>query len=231
LNSVIAQWNPQAKLYRKQCTTASNQRTVLASMIPLLVSPVNWQRMSDAVDKIRFRLLHVSACLRKANVPYAVIGGNAVAAWVSRVDESAVRNTRDVDVLLRREDLPAAIEALQVAGYTHRRVASLGGGAMDVFLDTPEGKIRDAVHVLFAGEKPKQDALYANAEVEDSEDVGEFTLISLDALVRMKLAAWRDKDRVHLRDLADVGLLDRSMVADLDATLGSRLLHILEQPE
>jgi hypothetical protein len=231
LNSVIAQWNPQAKLYHKQCTTASNQRTVLASMIPLLVSPVNWQRMSDAVDKIRFRLLHVSACLRKANVPYAVIGGNAVAAWVSRVDESAVRNTRDVDVLLRREDLPAAIEALQVAGYTHRRVASLGGGSMDVFLDTPEGKIRDAVHVLFAGEKPKQDALYANAEVEDSEDVGEFTLISLDALVRMKLAAWRDKDRVHLRDLADVGLLDRTMVADLDATLAGRLLHILDQPE
>jgi hypothetical protein len=133
--------------------------------------------------------------------------------------------------LLRREDLPAAIQALQVAGYTHRRVASLGGGAMDVFLDTPEGKIRDAVHVLFAGEKPKQDALYANAEVEESEDVGEFTLISLDALVRMKLAAWRDKDRVHLRDLADVGLLDRTMVANLDATLGSRLLHILEQPE
>ncbi len=30
----------------------------------------------------------------------AVIGGNAVAAHVGRVDESAVRNTQDVDILL-----------------------------------------------------------------------------------------------------------------------------------
>ena len=200
-------------------------------MAILHLSPVNWQRMSDAVDKIRHRLLHVSACLKKANLPYAVIGGNAVAAWVSRVDESAVRNTRDVDVLLRREDMPAAIAALSAAGYVHRRVASLGGGAMDVFLDGPEGKIRDAVHILFACEKPKQDSDYPNADVKESEDAGEFTLISLHALVRMKLAAWRDKDRVHLRDLADVGLVDREMVHTLDKQLADRLLLILDQPE
>jgi predicted nucleotidyltransferase len=187
--------------------------------------------MSDAVDKIRHRLLHVSACLKKANLPYAVIGGNAVAAWVSRVDESAVRNTRDVDVLLRREDMPAAIAALSAAGYVHRRVASLGGGAMDVFLDGPEGKIRDAVHILFACEKPKQDSDYPNADVNESEDAGEFTLISLHALVRMKLAAWRDKDRVHLRDLADVGLVDREMIDTLDKQLADRLLLILDHPE
>jgi hypothetical protein len=34
-----------------------------------------------------------------------VAGGNAVAAWVATVDPSAVRNTQDVDILLRRADL------------------------------------------------------------------------------------------------------------------------------
>ena len=32
---------------------------------------------------------------RKSRHPHAVAGGNAVAAWVSRVDECAVRNTQD----------------------------------------------------------------------------------------------------------------------------------------
>lgn len=197
----------------------------------LQLPPVNWQRMSDAVDRVRQRLLHVSACLKKAGVPYAVIGGNAVAAWVSRVDEAAVRNTRDVDVLLRRDDMPAAIAALSHAGYVHRRVASLGGGAMDVFLDGADGKIRDAIHVLFAGEKPKDHSSHPNADVTESEDAGEFMLISLPALVRMKLASWLEKDRMHLRDLADVGLLDRSIVDLLDSSLGERLIQILENPE
>ena len=97
-------------------------------MAAILLHPVSWQRMSDAVDKVRQRLLHAAACLQHAGAPYAVVGGNAVAAWVSRVDEAAVRNTRDVDILLRREDLPQAVIAMEQAGYTHRRVASLGSG-------------------------------------------------------------------------------------------------------
>ena len=55
-----------------------------------------------------------------------------MAAWVSRVDETAVRNTRDVDILLRREDLPAATDAMEAAGFLYRDVANL-----DIFLDRP----------------------------------------------------------------------------------------------
>ena len=47
---------------------------------------------------------------KSGNLPYAVVGGNAVAAWVSRVDQAAVRNTQDVDIVLRRADLAAARE-------------------------------------------------------------------------------------------------------------------------
>ena len=196
-------------------------------MVSTALQPVSWQRMSDAVAKVRARLLHAAACLRDAGVPYAVVGGNAVAAWVSRVDETAVRNTRDVDILLRREDLPRAIGAMERAGYVHRKVAALGGGIMEVFLEGAEAKIRDAIHLLFADELVRPDSLAVNASVTEVEDAGEFMLISLPALVRMKLAAWRDKDRMHLRDLLEVGLLDGSFIETLPPSLAARLEWLL----
>ena len=62
------------------------------------------ERMDRAVEKVRDRLLRATAVLEQAGVPYSVIGGHAVAAWVSRVDEGLVRYTRDVDLLIRRAD-------------------------------------------------------------------------------------------------------------------------------
>jgi hypothetical protein len=74
--------------------------------------------MIRAVEKVRERLGRAAAALKAAKVPYAVAGGNAVAAWVSRVDEAAVRYTQDVDILLRRADLEEAIKALTKAPGT-----------------------------------------------------------------------------------------------------------------
>src|SRR5207253_3759172 len=116
------------------------------SRLPL--GEVSWERMIRAVEKVRERLLRATAALEKAGVPYAVIGGNAVAAWVSRVDEAAVRNTQDVDILLRRDDLKRATTALAAAGFVYRHAAGV-----DFFLDGPGARARDAVHVIFAGEK------------------------------------------------------------------------------
>src|SRR5438874_4507026 len=107
------------------------------------IGAVSWQRMIRAVEKVRERLRRVVAALEAAGVPYALVGGNAVAAWVSRVDETAVRNTQDVDILLRRADLPAAITATARSGFVYRHAASL-----DMFLDGPDAKARDAVHLV-----------------------------------------------------------------------------------
>src|SRR5438876_9794186 len=101
------------------------------------VGDVSWERMIRAVEKVRDRLRRTVAALERAGVPYALAGGNAVAAWVSRVDEAAVRNTQDVDILLRRSDLPAAIAAMTEAGFIHRHTASL-----EMFLDGPTGRAR-----------------------------------------------------------------------------------------
>ena len=197
-----------------------------------VLPPVSWSRMSAAVEAVRRRLLRAAAALDAAGVPYAVVGGNAVAAWVSRVDETAVRNTRDVDLLLRRVDLPAAMVALEAAGFQHRRVASLGqAGAMDVFLDGPESRVGDAVHIVFAGERTRPDQPEPNAQVEEGEDAGDFRLVTLEALVRMKLSAFRDKDRVHLRDLLGVGLINAGWLSRLPETLRRRLEEILADPE
>jgi hypothetical protein len=74
----------------------------------VVLGEVSWDRMVRAVEKVRDRLNRAVAALDKGQVEYVVIGGNAVAAWVSRIDESAVRNTQDVDILIRRSDLEAA---------------------------------------------------------------------------------------------------------------------------
>src|SRR5471030_155117 len=157
---------------------------------------VSWERMSNAVEKVRQRLLRAAGALEQAKVPYAVVGGNAVAAWVSRVDEAAVRNTQDVDIIMRRADLPAARKALEQIGFVYRHVASI-----DLFLDGENAKARDAVHIVFAAEKVRPDYVSPTPDVSESEETETFRLLSLDALVRMKLTSFRDKDRVHLRDL------------------------------
>src|SRR5438128_3949670 len=74
-------------------------------------------RMERAVAKVRERLLRATAALNEGGIPYAVVGGNAVASWVASVDEGAVRNTRDVDILVRRDDLPAVAAALERTGF------------------------------------------------------------------------------------------------------------------
>jgi hypothetical protein len=187
---------------------------------------VSWERMSNAVEKVRQRLLRAAQALKQAQVPYAVAGGNAVAAWVSRVDEAAVRNTQDVDVILRRADLPAAKKALEQAGFVYRHAASI-----DMFLDGPNAKARDAVHIVFAAEKVRPDYIAVSPDVSEAEETETFRLLSLDALVRMKLTSFRDKDRVHLRDLIDVGLVDQSWFDRVPTSLRARLKELLDNPE
>ena len=187
---------------------------------------VSWERMNNAVENVRRRLLRAARALDQAGVPYAVAGGNAVAAWVSRVDEAAVRNTQDVDILLRRADLPAAAKALAGNGFVFRHVAG-----MDMFLDGPEAKARDAVHIVFAAEKVRPDYTAPAPDVSESEETETFRLLSLDALVRMKLTSFRDKDRVHLRDLMDVGLVDDGWLERIPAALRARLQTLLDNPE
>ena len=195
-------------------------------MADIIHAHVSWERMSNAVEKVRARLMRAAQALAQESVPYAVAGGNAVAAWVSRVDEAAVRNTQDVDIVLRRTDLPAARQALEQAGFVYRHAAG-----MDIFLDRPGAKARDSVHGVFAKEKVRPDYVTPAPDVSDSEDAEAFRLLTLEALVRMKLTSFRDKDRVHVRDLMAVGLVNDSWLDRVPAPLRSRLQELLDNPD
>jgi len=183
-------------------------------------------RMERAVEKIRDRLLRSTAALEAAGVPYAVIGGNAVMAWVEQIDESAVRFTQDVDLVLRREDLGRATEALAKAGFIHRRVAGI-----DMFLDGPGAGPRDAVHVIFSGEKVRPEYVAVVPDAGESVSFKTYRVLSLEALVRMKLTSYRDKDKTHLRDMLEIGLIDAAWPARYPPELASRLQHLIDTPE
>ncbi len=191
-----------------------------------VLGEVSLERMVRAVEKVRIRLLRAATALEQAKVPYAVVGGNAVAAWVARLDETAVRNTQDVDILLRRGDLETAKNALAAAGFVYRHVKGV-----DMFLDGPEAKARDAVHVVFSGEKVRPEYLLPAPDVTDAEQTPEFRLLNLEPLVRMKLTSFRRKDQVHVLDLAEVGLVDESWVNRFPPELSERLRKLLDSPD
>jgi len=183
-------------------------------------------RMERAVAKVRDRLLRATAALNKAGVAYAVVGGHAVASWVATVDEGAVRNTRDIDLLIRREDLPALTAALEEAGFVRAEVLEVM-----MFLDGPAAKPSEAIHLLFAGEKVRAEDPLASPDLAATDDPAGFRVITLEALVHMKLLSNRDKDRTHVRDLIGVGLIDRSWLARLPHPLAERLEKILDTPD
>lgn len=183
------------------------------------------QRMENAVEHVRRRLLLATRALAARGVPHAVVGGNAVAAWVATVDEQAVRNTRDVDILIRRTDFEAAKGALEAAGLVHRRAAGI-----DLFVESADPRARSAIHIVYANEMVRAGEAAPSPDVDESTDLGQFRAINLEALVRIKLTAWRDKDRTHLRDLIDLGLVDAGWVARFPPELGKRLQGLIDTP-
>ena len=186
---------------------------------------IGWERALMAAEKVKERLRRATRALEGAGVPYAVVGGNAVAEWVARIDDEAVRNTRDVDLLVRRADFAAARAALEAAGFVYHYVMDV-----DVFIDGPQGKPSAGVHLLFAGEKVRAGDACPCPGLDESERAVEFQVATLLALVRMKLTSWRDKDRTHLRDLIQVGHIDRTWPARFPPPLGERLQSLLDNP-
>lgn len=186
----------------------------------------SWQRMVEAVQAVRERALRATAALERAGIPYAVAGGNAVAAWVSRVDRAAVRNTQDVDILVRRADFAAVKVALESVGFVHATVMGV-----TCFIDGPAGSPRDAVHLLYAGEKVRESYPLPTADVSEREQADEYHVVALEALVRMKLNSFRDKDRTHLRDLIALGLVDATWIPRCVPEHAARLQQLLDDPE
>ncbi len=185
-----------------------------------------WSRIERAVEKVKERLRRVTNALNEASIPYAVIGGNAVQHWVAQVDESVVRNTRDVDIILNKPDLDRAIIALEQVGLIYRRAAGVS-----MFLDGPEAKARDAVHVVFAGQKVRDEYPEPVPEISDYELIENARTLPLEALVRMKLTSFRRKDQVHILDMISIDMVDETWLPRFSPDLRLRLQELLDDPD
>jgi len=183
-------------------------------------------RIVNAQEKVQARLLRVSRLFARAGIRYAIVGGHAVGVWVATKDESLVRTTRDVDVLVQPQDLARVREVLEADGFVYRRNAE-----MDMFLDSAESKDRDAVHLIYSGQFVRSDHALPAPELDDARIGTEFSVLPLEALVRTKLVAWRRKDQVHLLDLIGVGLIDCTWPEHFGEPLRARLQELLDNPE
>lgn len=88
-------------------------------------------RIEEAIAMVKERLRRAVTALEARGIPYAVVGGHAVAAWVSRIDPAAVRTTVDVDLLVARGDFEAVKAALEEAGFVHSFNFGIDVGLID----------------------------------------------------------------------------------------------------
>lgn len=90
---------------------------------------------------------------------------------------------------------------------------------------------RDTVHLMSAARDECDSTTGSRHPTLRSESTAGFRVVTLAALVRMKLTLFRDRDRVHLRDLIEVGLVDASWVDALSPVLPERLREMLASPD
>ncbi|MFM7833450.1 MAG: hypothetical protein ACKPJD_16785, partial [Planctomycetaceae bacterium] len=99
------------------------------------------------------------------------------------------------------------------------------------FLDGPDAKARDAVRVIFAGTKVREEYTETVPQLDAFEWLQNTRTLPLEHLVRMKLTSFRRKDQVHILDMISVGLIDGSWPARYPAQLQDRLQQLLDDPD
>ena len=187
----------------------------------------DFARYMRAVNHVQELLERTTRALDAAGLAYAVIGGNAVAAWVSTIDPQAVRTTKDVDLLIRRMDFDQIAAALRTVGLVPTEVFGVW-----MFVEEVDPSPRRAVHLLFADERLTADDPIRAPRLEGAQSgVLGFRVIPLLELVQMKLQAYRLRDQTHLVDLLALGLIDAGWKDKLPAPLQARFQHVLEQFE
>ncbi len=185
-----------------------------------------WNRIGESMDRVELRLRRTVAILESAAVPFAIVGGNAVRIWVAQVDPGAVRATNDVDVLVRSEDLGTIQEAMLAQGFIYRKAAGLAK-----FLEGDGDSVRNAIHLVLAGEMIRKDDYEPNPEIEPTVVGDGIRTLPLDRLVRMKLNSYRLKDRVHIIDMIQVGIINQDWPAKYPGPLADRLKSLLDNPD
>lgn len=146
-------------------------------------------------------------------------------AWVSSVDESAVRYAQKIEILLCGAAHKAATEVLDAAGF---------GKCDDVparVMDRIGSNSRAAVDLLLVEDAHAKGLLQTPTDLSNVVEFESMKVLSLEPLLYMLLSSCKTNDRVDIRDLIDVGLIDESWVSRFPSELGSRLRHIIKTPD
>ena len=180
------------------------------------------ERLFDLVG-----VLHkITDTLTAEGIPHELIGGLAVLVHVEEADPTHSTLTRDVDLMVRREDLERIKEAAAKNGFRFRHTAGL-----DMLLYGDADSAKNAVHLIFSGEKVRPHQATPNPGIapEKKRILGEEVLvIPVADLLQMKLSAFRDKDRVHVRSMDAAGLITTGVEEKLPGELRLRLQHVRE---
>lgn len=146
--------------------------------------------------------------------------------YLEAADPSQSTLTRNVDVMIHRSDLDTVKKIAAKHGFSFRHAAGL-----DMLVaGTPE-TARNAVHLVYSGEKARDAQAIPNPFIRPDNRTlqgREVAVIALEDLIRMKLSAYRDKDRVHVRAMDAAGLINAQIERSLPGELQTRLRHIRE---
>jgi hypothetical protein len=85
--------------------------------------------------------------------------------------------------------------------------------------------------MIHENEKVKADSLAPSPDVTEADAARPFRIIELEPLVRMKFTFYQLKDRVHVLDMIDVGLIDNTWPNRFPSELASRLQAMLDNPD
>ena len=178
------------------------------------------ERVFDLIGTLQ----KLSLPLEAEGVPHELVGGLAVFLHVENADSTHSSLTRDIDVLIGRDDLPRVVAIAEEHGFRFRHSAGL-----DMLLYGETNSARNAVHLLFAREKVKETQLEAHPSIRPVRTGlhgHNFLVVPVADLVRMKLSSYRDKDRVHVRGMDAAGLITPDVEQALSQDLRSRLHHV-----
>jgi hypothetical protein len=165
-------------------------------------------KLADTVEKI----------FSAAGLEYRVAGGLATYFYVEESAPDAGRLTKDIDIVVRREDLEKIAKAAEEFGFCYRRVAGV-----DMLVRADEPSARRAVHLVFAGEKVRPDYLEAAPDLGEGRRIRGIRVIPIVDLIRMKLTSFRLKDGAHIIDMDEAGLITPEIEAALTPLLRARL--------
>jgi hypothetical protein len=163
----------------------------------------------------------IEKAFSSAGLEYRVVGGLATYLYVEEAEADAGRLTKDIDIAVQRSDLEKIAKAVEPFGLRYRHVAGV-----DMLTQAEEPSARRAVHMIFTGEKVRNEYPETVPGLGSFRTIRGVRLVPLADLVRMKLTSYRLKDQAHLKDLDEVGLVTPEIEDGLSEVLRERLAKV-----